>query len=245
MRVLLTLQYLGTRYAGWQSQQNAVGVQDVVERAISKLCREEIRVAAAGRTDSGVHAEGQMAHVDLPMAIPMAGLLLGINDLLPPDIRAIAAREVSPTFHARFDAVSKTYRYQIWNAPAADVFNAATHAHVRIPLDEAIMREAALPLIGHHDFRAYTVGSPAVSSTERTVESITIDRDGPAIRLRIAADGFLRYMVRRIAGQLIEIGRGKIPARRAAEALEPRFIEARWTAPAEGLVLESVRYRDE
>lgn len=245
MRVLLTLQYLGTRYAGWQSQENALAVQQVVEAALGTLCREPVRVVGASRTDAGVHAEDQKAHFDLPIPIGLRGLLLGLNDLLPRDVRAIAAREVAPDFHAQHRAIAKTYRYQIWNGEIADVFRAATWAHVRAPLELGLMIEASRALVGPHDFRAFTVVEPEVASTERAIDGLELSGEGPAITMRVTAAGFLRYMVRRIAGQLIEIGRGKLPVDAAAAALEPTFAEARWTAPPEGLVLERVRYEEE
>lgn len=245
MRVLLTLQYLGTRYAGWQAQENALAVQQVVEAALATLCGQRVRIVGASRTDSGVHAEDQKAHVDLPVAIPLRGLLLGLNDLLPIDVRATDARQVAPDFHAQHRATAKTYRYQIWNAEIADVFLAPTWTNVRLPLELAPMIEAARALVGTHDFRSYTVAVPQVDSTERTLDAIELSREGPAITIRLTAPGFLRYMVRRIAGQLIEIGRGRLPISAAATALEPTFAEARWTAPPEGLVLERVRFEDE
>ena len=244
MRLLLTLQYLGTRYAGWQTQANAVGVQQVLEETLSKVCGAPLRVHGAGRTDSGVHASGQRAHFDLETSITLEGLIKGVNDRLPSDIRIVAAREVPPEFHARFDARSKSYRYQIWNGAVADVFLAPTHAHVHIPLDETIMSRAASALVGTHDFRSYTVAEPEVSSTVRTIETISVVRRGEAIWIEVTADGFLRFMVRRIAGQLIEIGRRKIAPEAAEHALEPAFSEARWTAPAEGLILTRVGYDD-
>jgi tRNA pseudouridine38-40 synthase len=234
MRLLFTLQYLGTRYAGWQTQANAVGVQQVVEAALSKLFGAAIRIEGAGRTDSGVHARAQRAHADVPRAIPTRGLILGLNDLLPHDIRVTAAEEVADDFHCRFAAKSKTYRYQIWNAPIADVFAYATHAHVAQPLDAARMHAAAQALAGEHDFRAFTVAAPEVSTTVRTIVSIDVVRDGDAVHIVVTADGFLRNMVRRIAGTLIEVGRGSLDA--------VSFTEARWTAAAKGLVLWEVRY---
>jgi tRNA pseudouridine38-40 synthase len=235
MRFLLTLQYLGTRYAGWQTQANATGVQQVVEEALATLFGSPVRIHGAGRTDAGVHAAAQRAHFDAPFEIPPRGLLLGLNRLLPPDISVPSVLEVPSDFHARFSALSKTYAYKIWNAEVADVFAAETHAHVAKKLDHVAMHDAAQLLRGEHDFAIFTVADPEVSSTVRTISAIDVNRDGSAITLTVTADGFLRYMVRRIAGSLIEIGRGK---------LEPRqlFDEARWTAPAKGLMLMSVSY---
>jgi len=235
MRVLLTLQYLGTRYGGWQTQTNAVAVQQVIEEALAKMFTQEMRVHGAGRTDAGVHAAAQRAHFDAPFEIPPRGLILGINQLLPADIRVVQAEAVADDFHARFSAKAKTYEYNIWNAEVADVFSAETHAHVARALDDRVMHEAAQELAGTHDFAVFTVADPKVSSTTRTIESIAVQRDGDAIRITVTADGFLRYMVRRIAGSLIEIGRGKL-------SRDGMWHEARWTAPAKGLVLRQIRY---
>ena len=234
MRLLLTLQYLGTRYAGWQTQTNAVGVQQVVEAALSKLFGADIKVEGAGRTDAGVHARAQRAHADVPFEIPPRGLILGLNDALPHDIRVTAAEHVADDFHCRFAAKGKTYRYRIWNAPVADVFAYATHAHVAQPLGATRMHDAAQALRGRHDFRAFTVASPEVKTTVRTIEEIEVARRDETIIISVTADGFLRYMVRRIAGTLIEVGRGSFDA--------VSFAEARWTAAAKGLVLWEVRY---
>jgi tRNA pseudouridine38-40 synthase len=242
MRLLITLQYLGTRYAGWQTQANATGVQPVVEGALSRMFGTPIRIEGAGRTDSGVHARAQKAHADVPFSIAGRGLILGLNDLLPHDIRITSVQQVADDFHCRFAAKSKTYLYRIWNGSVADVFEYQTHAHVAQKLDEEAMHAAAQPLLGKHDFRAFTVAAPEVSSTLRTVETVEVIRQGDALRLFITADGFLRYMARRIAGSLIEIGRGKLDTLAARRALEPSFEEARWTAPARGLTLWEIAY---
>lgn len=242
MRVLFTLQYLGSRYAGWQTQTNALAVQSVFEAALSRMFHATVRVEGAGRTDSGVHARDQKAHADLPFAIDLHGLQRGLNDLLPKDIRVGSVEEVAEDFHCRFQAKSKTYRYQIWNAAFADVFTAETHAHVPMPLQEDRMQAAATCLIGQHDFAAFTVASPEVSSTVRTLENIEVERAGEVVSIVVSADGFLRYMVRRIAGSLIEIGRGRIEPEMLVQSLEPSFAQARWTAPANGLTLWQIRY---
>ena len=234
MRVLFTLQYLGTRYGGWQRQENAPSIQQTFEEALAKMFAAPLRVHGAGRTDAGVHALAQRAHVDVPFEIPSRGLILGLNQILPPDIRVTNAEIVPDDFHARFSATSKTYEYRIWNAEVADVFAQETHAHIAKPLDVDKMHRAAQALVGTHDFRAFTVADPEVDSTVRTIQSIDVVRHGDAIRITAVADGFLRYMVRRIAGSLIEVGRGRMD--------EVSFAEARWTAHAKGLVLVAVRY---
>jgi len=241
-RYLFTLQYLGTRYAGWQRQTNAIAVQQVVEEALARMFGAPIHVEGAGRTDSGVHARAQRAHADLPFEIADRGLVLGLNDLLPHDIRVLALERVPDDFHCRFKAKTKTYVYQIWNDSVADAFAYETHAHVAQPLDAMRMHAAAQCLGGKHDFRAFTVITPEVSSTCRTIESIEVTREAQVVRIRVSADGFLRYMVRRIAGSLIEIGRGKMEGEALRGALEPTFTEARWTAPAKGLVLWEIAY---
>ena len=235
MRVLLTIQYLGTRYGGWQAQTNAVTVQQVVEETMERMFAVPVRIHGAGRTDAGVHALAQRAHADVPFEIPARGLVLGLNQILPADIRVTQAAYVADDFHARFAAKRKTYEYRIWNAEVADVFAAETHAHVAKTLDDRAMAEAARLLAGTHDFAGFTVADPEVSSTERTITSLEVVRSGDVVRIVVTADGFLRYMVRRIAGSLIEIGRGKLAA-------EDLFAEARWTAPAKGLVLRDIRY---
>jgi tRNA pseudouridine38-40 synthase len=238
MRLLFTLQYLGTRYGGWQLQANARSVQQVVEEALARMFGASVRVHGAGRTDAGVHADGQRAHADVPFEIPPRGLILGLNQLLPHDVRITAVDPIADDVHARFAATSKTYEYRIWNAEVADVFAAETHAHVAQPLDVAAMHEAAQALLGTHDFKPFTVADPEVSSTVRTITAIDVGRDAFRVVLTVTADGFLRSMVRRIAGSLIETGRGKL----AKDAL---FEEARWTAPAKGLVLRRVSYSPE
>ena len=241
-RYALTIQYLGTRYAGWQIQKNALSVQQVFEAALQRMFGQPVRTEAAGRTDGGVHARAQMVHLDLPVPIGERGLVLGLNDLLPCDIRVSSARSVSPRFHARFDARGKRYVYQIENSSVASVFLSPTHTHVRQPLDDVLMDRAAACLAGTHDFRSFTVRNPEVSSTVRTVREIAVCREGEIVRITIAADGFLRFMVRRIAGSLIEAGRGAESPSIVQQALEPHFGPARWTAPAQGLTLLEVQY---
>ena len=242
MRLLFTLQYRGTHYSGWQSQTNATAVQNVVEDVLTKVYGSPIRIEGASRTDAGVHAAGQRAHADVPFEIAPRGLVRGMNDLLPADIRVLNIEQVADDFQCRHRAKSKTYVYAIWNHDVADVFASETHAHVAQPLDAALMHEAAQVLAGEHDFRAFTVAAPEVSSTVRTISNIAVTRKGPVVAITVSADGFLRYMVRRVAGSLIEIGRGKIEPAALARSLDPAFEPARWTAPAKGLTLVEVAY---
>lgn len=242
MRLLFTVQYLGTRYGGWQAQTNALSVQQVLEEALGKLFGAPVRVHGAGRTDAGVHARAQRAHADVPFAIPARGLVLGANQLLPGDVRVTHVAEVADDFHARFDARGKTYQYRIWNAAVADVFAAETHAHVARELDDGAMAAAARPLAGTHDFRAFTVTDPEVATTVRTIDAISVTREGESMAITVSGDGFLRSMVRRIAGSLIEVGLGRLDPEALRRSLDPAFEPARWTAPAKGLVLVEVRY---
>lgn len=260
MRLLLTLQYLGTNYAGWQTQSNATGIQTVVEEALAKMYGVPLRIEGAGRTDSGVHAAAQRAHFDAPSPIPPRGVMLGLNDRLPRDVRVVAVDEVPGDFHCRFDARSKTYAYHIWNGPVMDVFRRETHAHVAGPLDTGAMQAAMATLIGTHDFKAFTVASPEVATTVRSITAASVTAaaapppgarpdvaasaaaHGRTVEIRVTADGFLRTMVRRIAGSLIEVGCGRLRPADVAASLEPVFDAARWTAPARGLVLEEIRY---
>lgn len=244
-RYLVRLQYLGTRYAGWQMQTNGTGVQQVVGEAMTRIAGHPVQVEGSGRTDAGVHADAQYFHTDLELTIPPRGLIAALNSRLPGDIRAISASEVPPAFHARFSARSKTYVYRIWNSEVPDVFRAATHAFVPSPLSLERMQQAGGALEAHHDFRSFTVADPEVSSTWRTISSLRLRSEGAVIELTVAADGFLRYMVRRIAGLLIEIGRGRLEPDYAGKCVEPEYAPARWTAPAAGLTLAHVSYEDE
>src|SRR5207244_10669456 len=155
----------------------------------ARLFGAPVRVEGAGRTDSGVHARAQRAHADVPFEIEPRGLRMGINDLLPHDIRVTAIESVAGDFHCRFAAKSKTYCYRIWNGAVADVFTTETHTHVAQRLDDGVMHAAAQALAGGHDFAPFTVIEPEVSSTARTVERIDVARHGDAIAVTVTADG--------------------------------------------------------
>lgn len=246
MRYLkITLAYEGTAYAGWQIQPASHGltIQGIVEGALERLTGEKIRVAAAGRTDAGVHARGQVISFATSSTIPVDRWTWALNSVLPQDIVAWEAAEVGPEFHARFSAKSKTYRYCIDNGLFPDVFWRRFSWHVRQPLDLAAMQQAADSLKGRHDFRAFAAAGRPVRSYVREIQEITWTRRDNFIYLDIKADGFLYHMVRIIVGTLVEVGLGKRKPTEMAAILAGRRRElAGPTAPPQGLCLERVEY---
>jgi tRNA pseudouridine38-40 synthase len=203
-------------------------------------------VVGAGRTDAGVHAAAQVAHVDLPAAIPVAALLEGLNHRLPPQIRARAARLVGSGFHARRSAVAKLYTYRVrWREPALPWLG-LREAAVAPVTDEAALLEALGLLVGRHDFASFTVPTASAASTQRTLFRVSPLRRGSGLDLEFLGDSFLRYQVRRMVGALLEVGHGRLPPDRMRRMLEqPQAGAAVATAPARGLTLERVFYRSD
>ncbi len=243
MRIKLTIEYDGTNYAGWQRQENALAVQQVVEDALAKLTRTKVVIAGASRTDAGVHALGQVAHFDTESRIPPDKYAYALNTMLPPDIRVSASEAVSDDFHARFSNAGKLYRYQIRSAPHAGALTRNTHAHVIYPLDDARMAAELNDLIGTHDFAAFAASGSVVKDTVRTIYAAELRRNGPELTLFVSGSGFLYNMVRIIAGTLISIGTGKLEPgafRRAIESGDR--LDLGVTAPAHGLTLMEVYY---
>lgn len=242
-RVLLTLSYDGTAYAGWQRQQNALAVQQVLEEALEALTGEPVRVTGASRTDAGVHALAQRAHFDTASSIPPEKFPFALNTRLPDDIRVTEGREVPPDFHARFDAKGKTYRYRIHNAPHASALWRDTCAHVPQRLDIDAMRQSLTPLVGTHDFAAFEAAGGTAKTTVRTIESISLDARGAELTLTVSGNAFLYNMVRIIAGTMLDIGMGRLAQDAFARALESGDrLALGITAPAKGLELTEVRY---
>ncbi|PIQ82375.1 MAG: tRNA pseudouridine(38-40) synthase TruA [Candidatus Omnitrophica bacterium CG11_big_fil_rev_8_21_14_0_20_64_10] len=229
-RIRFQVAYEGTDFAGWQVQKYKRTVQGVLEAALRKLTGRPVRVTGAGRTDAGVHAEGQVAHADLESGLPLKTIERALNAILPEDVTVRQVRLAPPGFHARYRAQRKTYRYRIWNRPQRPLFDRRFLIHVREPLDLAAMRRAARNWIGRHDFKAFHSAGRPVRSTRRTVFSLKIGAARGTITLDVTADGFLYHMARRMAGFLIEVGKGK-----PAPAIPP-------TAPARGLTLMKVSY---
>ena len=244
-RILLTLSYDGTDYAGWQRQQNAVAVQQRLEEALFRLTNEPIVVMGASRTDAGVHALGQRAHFDTLSRIPPEKFPYALNACLPPDIRVLEGREVGPCFHARFDSRGKRYTYRIHNAPHASALYRRTTAHVPVPLDVDKMRRALPSLLGEHDFAAFQASGGTAKTTVRTIHAVELQQQGDELTLTVQGNAFLYNMVRIIAGTLIDLGNGKLPEDCIERALRTgdRLVLG-VTAPARGLELTEVYYAE-
>lgn len=242
-RIALTVSYDGTGYAGWQRQQNATGVQQVLEEALSKLGGETLAVTGASRTDAGVHALGQVVHFDTRSRIPGDKYAYAVNTHLPPDIRVTASREVDPAFHARYGARGKTYRYQIHNSPHASAIYRDQRAHVVPYLDVETMHEAAQAVLGTHDFRAFAASGSEAKTTVRDITRIAVTRDVELVELTVSGRSFLYNMVRILAGTLIYIGIGKLPPEVLTRALASGDrLDLGITAPAHGLTLMEIVY---
>ncbi len=242
-RILLTLSYDGTAYGGWQAQLNAISVQQRVEEALQKLSGEVPRVIGASRTDAGVHALGQRAHFDTASRIPADKYPFALNTCLPPDIRVLDGQEVDGDFHARFDAKAKTYTYRIRNAPHASALYRNLCAHVPRSLDIVAMRQSLPVLLGAHDFAAFQAAGGTAKTTVRTLSQAALTQEGSELTLLLRGDAFLYNMVRIIAGTLIDIGQGRLPATAFAEAFQTNSrLSLGMTAPACGLELTEVSY---
>jgi tRNA pseudouridine38-40 synthase len=243
----ITLAYDGTNYVGWQRQAAGSSIQGLVEDALGVLDGRSVDVAGAGRTDAGVHALGQVASFTLARDIEPEVLLRALNAHLPDDVRVIRVESASSEFHARFDARRKTYRYRICDGPAMSPFDRLYAWHLPGALDTDAMDDAAHMLEGRHDFAAFQTAGGATRTTERTVERSSVHRDTASIvAYEISGEGFLRHMVRAIAGTLVEIGRGRATSASMRDVLASRDrSKAGSTAPAKGLFLVSVEYGDD
>jgi tRNA pseudouridine38-40 synthase len=249
----LTLAYDGTAFVGWQRQASGTSVQALVEDALARLDERAVAVTSAGRTDAGVHALGQVASFTLVREIAPRRLVRALNFYLPPEVRALAASVVAPAFHARFDARAKLYRYQIWNGTAVPPMWRRYVWQVPIPLDVAAMDAAASHLVGRHDFAVFQSAGTEVADTRREIHASRVfewrpeDALEPAagmlLRYEVEGDGFLRHMVRAIAGTLVEVGRGRRAPGWMSVLLESHDRAAAGrTAPPEGLCLVRVTY---
>jgi tRNA pseudouridine38-40 synthase len=245
MRFKLTIEYAGTRYSGWQIQKNARTVQGEIDRAVREATRaRQFELYGSGRTDAGVHALAQVAHLDIDSTLPAETLRRRINEALPSDINILRIERVRHKFHARHDAVARSYIYQI--ARRRTAFAKAFVWWVKEELDAVSMRSAAAAFVGMHDFRAFSDDDPDHKSTQVLVESFDVHEEGDLIIVHVEASHFLWKMVRRLVGVLVEVGRGALPIHDAAGLLaDASPVPARVTAPASGLFLERVYYRDD
>jgi tRNA pseudouridine38-40 synthase len=242
-RIAVAVEYLGTAYAGWQTQQSARSVQQVAEIAFSRVAAEPVALICAGRTDAGVHARWQVAHFDTNADRRMRAWLLGANSELPSDVSIPWVRPVPMHFHARYSAEARTYRYLILNRATRSAFAVNRAACIYRPLDQERMAEAAVVLQGSHDFSAFRSAQCQANSPIRRVERLTVVRDRDWIVIEATANAYLHHMMRNIAGMLIAIGRGDAPPTWAREVLESRDRKRNAaTAPAEGLYFWGIRY---
>lgn len=242
-RIKLTVAYDGTDYCGWQVQPNGMTVEEILNRELSALTGEEVKVIGASRTDAGVHAEGNVAVFDTETGIPAERIAYALNCRLPEDIVAVKSEEVPGDWHPRYQCSVKTYEYRILNREMPDPVCRRSTVHISYPLNLGDMRRAAGYLKGEHDFKSFCSPHTEVKDTVRTVHSLEIEKEGDIITVRISGNGFLYNMVRIIVGTLINVGRGACPPEKVKEILEARDRrKAAATAPAKGLVLKHIRY---
>lgn len=244
-RFKLTIEYAGTKYSGWQKQKNARTVQGEIERAIGTAIREQtFEFMGSGRTDAGVHALGQVAHLDVRKPLPAETLRRAINDELPADIHVLSVDTVPHRFHARHSAVARSYLYQVSRRRSA--FAKPFVWWVREPLDLDGMKAAARRFSGMHDFQAFSDDDPDEKSTDVLIEDVVIEEDGDLILVRVGGSHFIWKMVRRMVGVLVEVGKGQLAPDDVAGLLSgnPKGLPspATLTAPASGLFLERVFY---
>jgi tRNA pseudouridine38-40 synthase len=241
-RFKLTLEYAGTRYSGWQIQKNARTVAGEIDRAVREATGVgDFELYGAGRTDAGVHALAQVAHLDIHTNLPPASLRQRVNDELPADINILRVEPAPHRFHARHTAVSRTYVYQV--ATRRTAFGKPFVWWVREPLDVEAIRRAALRFEGMRDFASFTDDDPDAKSTTVAVTGVRVDQAGDLLLLRVEGSHFLWKMVRRMVGVLVAIGRGELTARELDQFMsKPSDAPARLTAPASGLFLERVTY---
>jgi tRNA pseudouridine38-40 synthase len=242
-RIVLGIEYDGSAYSGWQLQAHAPSVQGELERALSVVADHPVQLTAAGRTDAGVHALMQVAHFDTTAVRPEQAWVLGGSAECAADVCVLWAREVAPEFHARFSAVSRTYRYRILNRRVRPALERARACWIRRPLDAEAMHAAAQSLLGEHDFSAFRAAECQSTTPVRRVTGIAVRRDEDRIEIAIRANAFLHHMVRNIAGTLIAVGVGDQPPQWVATVIARRDrTQAGATAPPQGLYFAGVEY---
>ncbi len=243
MRIAAAVEYDGSGFCGWQRQTHCVGVQQVVEAALSYVAAEPVTAACAGRTDSGVHATHQIIHFDTRAERSPRNWILGANSQLPHSVRLHWAQPVSAQFHARFSAISRTYRYLISNQTHRPALGHNGLTWAKHPLNIGLMQAAIKPLLGEHDFSAFRGAGCQSLSAFRNVQQVDIAQRGNLVVVQITANAFLLHMVRNIVGALMVVGRGERPPQWIAELLVGRDrTRSAATAPPNGLYLVAVGY---
>lgn len=242
-RIKLTVAYDGTNYCGWQIQPNGITVEEVLNKNLSELFREEIAVIGASRTDAGVHAYGNVAVFDTESKIPAKKICYAVNQRLPEDIKVMKSEEVERDFHPRYCDSRKTYEYKILNEQFCIPTMRNYVALYTYPLDEEKMQEMAMYFIGTHDFKSFCAAKSQVSTTIRTITDFCVKRDGNLLTLTVTGTGFLYNMVRILAGTLMRAGSGYFKPEDALQILEARDRKAAGpTAAARGLYLRGIQY---
>lgn len=243
-RVRIVVAYDGTNYCGWQIQPNGITIEEVLNERLRKLTGEDIRIIGASRTDSGVHALGNVAVFDTESSIPPERMAYALNQRLPEDIVIVRSDEVASDWHPRYqDQVMKTYEYHICNSTVPNPIRRLYSTYVSFPMDIGRMKEGAQYLVGEHDFASFCNIKTNVEDTVRTITSLEVFKSGEEITIRVTGNGFLYNMVRIIAGTLIRVGRGFYTPERVKQILEERERTAAGvTAPPNGLVLVSIEY---
>ena len=241
--IKLTIAYDGTGYNGWQVQKSGRTIQEEIEKATLRAFGRKCRVHGAGRTDAGVHAKAQVAHLKIPQGIPTGKIPIALNSSLPEDIVIVSAEESKEDFHARFSAKRKHYRYSILTARKSDPFKNRYSWRVPYKLDVPLMRKEAASLVGSHDFKSFQASDKKEVSSVRKIYYIKIRKKASEIIIDIEGNGFLYNMVRNITGTLVEIGRGYLPSASMRKILDAKDRKkAGPTAPAKGLTLIEVKY---
>lgn len=245
-RIALTLEYDGVMYHGWQRQDNADTVQQELETALARIEGRDVEAVAAGRTDSGVHAEAMLVHADISLArwqrSPRA-YVHGVNQLLPEGVVVTGVKGVAADFHARFDCLERRYRYQIWNRSTPSAIQRWRHWWMPRPLDIDAMRKAGALIVGKKDFSVFRAAGCQAASAERHVRRIEIERCGCEVHITVEADAFLYHMVRNIVGNLVQVGTGKWQPEHMVYLLEcGDRSQAAATAPAHGLYFVDAVY---
>lgn len=240
----VTVAYDGSSYYGWQSQKDVVNIQDTIEKALSVIHKEPVRIIASGRTDRNVHAYGQVFHFETTLFLTAQQWIKAMNSNLPYDIRILDVQPVNEDFHARYDVIKKRYDYYL-NSGEYNLFERNYVTQLGYTLDIDSMKEATGIFIGTHDFSSFCGNSFEETPNQvRTIEKLEIVEENNKIHFIFEGDGFLRYMVRMIVGTLIEVGKGKLSLQEVKDILEAKSKDVcRFKAPAEGLYLTEVYYK--